>query len=432
VVSLVPGGPADLSGKISPEDRIIAVAQANEESVDAIDMPLSKVVRMIRGPKDSIVKLTVLKGLKGVGGIPTDIEIKRDIVKLKDQEAGGEIIEKEVDGKKIKLGVISLESFYFDWEGAENGQKEIKSSTSDVKKILDRFNAEKIDGLILDLRANGGGSLYEAITLTGLFIKSGPIVQIKTRENRTEVKGDVDNEIAYSGPMLVLVSRISASASEIFAGAMKDYNRAIIVGDAHTHGKGSVQTVFSLREILKYWGTDTDSGSVKITNAKFYRINGESTQKKGIVSDIILPFPADAMEMGESFLQNVLEWDKISPVTHSKWYPQELYTPVIAELKNNSEKRMASDPEFQKICSNIVFFQDEKKKNLVSLNEEKRIQSFLEEKERIDKQIKLFKIDEDEIQKDATGKDSKRNDDTYLKEAINIISDFITHSINKK
>jgi carboxyl-terminal processing protease len=453
IVSLVPGGPAALSGALHPEDRIIAVAQGDGESVDVVDMPLSKVVGMIRGEKNTTVRLTVLEGSKGLAAIPVEISIRRDSIPLKDQEAKGEILQKSIGSesgleRKIKIGVINLKSFYFDWEAAENGSKEIKSSTSDVRKILENFEKEKIDALILDLRGNGGGSLYEAISLTGLFIKEGPVVQVKTKDGNVDVKRDTDGKIFYSGPMLVLVNRLSASAAEILAGAIKDYGRGIIIGDSHTHGKGTVQTVFSLGEFLKYWGFNNESGSLKITNAKFYRINGASTQKKGVVPDLIFPSFADSMEIGEEFAKHALDWDITEPVKYSRWTSDHDSRTLIEKLKRLSGERVAKDRDFAALSQKIEKYAELKKKTSVSLNEEKRFQSYMDIKNVLDEQAKLFNLDGEDTDKDlldeqeefvnlegedlyTIGESADKVNlgrDVYMKEAVNVIYDMINNA----
>ncbi|HOK05027.1 MAG TPA: S41 family peptidase, partial [Victivallales bacterium] len=331
IIDLVPGGPAEKSGKLHPGDRIIAVAQENEPPIDVIDMPLTKVVSLIRGKKDTIVKLTILPAKKGLNAPPVTVEIRRDKITLKDQEAQYSLILHKFQEKKYKIAVIKLDSFYFDWHAMENGGIP-KSSTTDVKRILQSLEKENIDGLIMDMRSNGGGSLYEAISLTGLFIEKGPVVLVRSRDGKIEEKSDTDTDVVYKGPMAVMVNKLSASATEIFAGAIRDYNRGVIIGDSQTHGKGSVQTIVSLNDFLKYWGLSRDCGSVKVTNAKFYRINGESTQKKGVIPDLILPSITDSMDLGEAKLKNALEWDTVTALEYKKWMPDNTFEKIIAKL----------------------------------------------------------------------------------------------------
>ena len=425
IINIVPGGPADLDGRLKPEDRIISVAQEDGETVDVIDMPLSKVVNMIRGKKDTIVKLTVMKGEKGIHAIPEIIAIRRDTVKLIDQEAKGEIRKAKMeDGTEKKIGVLTLPSFYFDFEGASSGKEDFKSSTNDVKKILTDFNKEKIDGLLLDLRSNGGGSLFEAVSLTGLFIKRGPVVQVRDQNGSVEVKNDPDRTICYDGPMVVLVNRLSASAAEIFAGAIQDYGRGIIIGDSHTHGKGTVQTIFDLDAFLRHYGNKSPSGSVKITTAKFYRINGESTQNKGVRPDIIFPSFTDAMEIGEEYLDHSLPWDTINPIKYEAFSDTGKSIPALNE---KSEKRRLSENEFKILGTNIERFRKMRENKTVTLNEEKRWDLYKEEKKISEQQYSLMKLEEPPLDESESEKDkSKKSEkDIFLEESSRILGDYI-------
>lgn len=425
IVNIIPGGPADLDGRLKPEDRIITVTQENGESVDVIDMPLRKVVSMIRGKKDTTVKLTVLKGEKGIHGIPETVAIKRDMVKLTEQEAKGEIRKvKSEDGTEKKIGVLILPSFYFDFEGASSGKENFKSSTNDVKKILTDFNKEKIDGLLLDLRSNGGGSLFEAISLTGLFIKRGPVVQVRNQNGSVEIKNDPDKNICYDGPMAVLVNRLSASAAEIFAGAIQDYGRGIIIGDSHTHGKGTVQTIFDLDAFLRHYGIKSPSGSVKITTAKFYRINGESTQNKGVCPDIVFPSFTDAMEIGEEHLDHALPWDTINPVKFESFSDTRKSIPV---LNGKSAARRLSENEFKILAANIDRYRKLRENKTVTLNEEKRWEVYKEEKKISEQQFSLMKVDNPSLDEKDSGNDKskKSGKDIFLEESSNILCDYI-------
>ena len=425
IINIVPGGPADLDGRLKPEDRIVAVAQEDGETVDVIDMPLSKVVNMIRGKKDTTVKLTVMKGDKGIHAIPEIIAIRRNTVKLIDQEAKGEIRKAKMeDGTEKKIGVLTLPSFYFDFEGASSGKEDFKSSTNDVKKILTDFNKEKIDGLLLDLRSNGGGSLFEAVSLTGLFIKRGPVVQVRDQNGSVEVKNDPDRTICYDGPMVVLVNRLSASAAEIFAGAIQDYGRGIIIGDSHTHGKGTVQTIFDLDAFLRHYGNKSPSGSVKITTAKFYRINGESTQNKGIRPDIIFPSFTDAMEIGEEYLDHALPWDTIKPVKYEAFSDTGKFIPA---LNIKSAERRLSENEFKILGTNIERFRKMRENKTVTLNEEKRWDLYKEEKKISEQQYSLMKLEEPPLDESESEKDkSKKSEkDIFLEESSRILGDYI-------
>lgn len=420
IVRVIPGGPADKDGRLKPEDRLIAVGQDGEEPVDIIDMPLNKVVQLIRGPVNSKVSLTVLPAEKGKQGIPKVITIVRNKVELKEQEATGRIEKfKSPEGKEFKIGIITLPSFYMDFNEAARGTGDYKSSTSDVAKILKDFNQKGVDGLVLDLRSNGGGSLQEAITLTGLFIKTGPVVQIKDSLGRVMVKDDVDDHLQYSGPLLVLVNKLSASATEIFAGAIKDYKRGVIVGDTHTHGKGTVQTVFELRDLLSIFGVNFDAGAIKFTNAKFYRINGASTQLKGVEPDIRLPSFTDTMKIGESDIDYALPWDAIKGVDHDTYVPN--LDRMVDTLRKHSDRRLNSNVRFKALGQDIEMFKRFNSKKTVSLNRDKRWKEYLHERKLQEEQTKLLRLND----KDEVASEKDRKDDLYMLESVNILMDYI-------
>ncbi len=420
VVKLIPGGPAEAEGSLKADDRITAVAQEGEEPVNIIDMPLSRVVELIRGPKKSKVLLTILESSKGINALPKTISITRGTVKLKDSEASGEVKTiKNSLGKEIKLGVITLPSFYMDFKAAMNNE-DYKSSTRDVKKIINNFKKEQVEGIVFDIRSNGGGSLLEAISLSGLFIKSGPIVQVKDQSGAIKISDDPDPSVFYDGPLVILMNKLSASASEIFAGAMKDYNRAILVGDRSTHGKGTVQTIFDLNKLLPYWRLRPPAGSIKFTNAKFYRVNGESTQKKGVIPDITFPSFTDSMDIGEDSLEHALPWDTIPSADYSS-YSNNLAS-IIEKLKSNYNLRKNENPEYKKLLSEIERYNEIKDKIEVTLNEAKRKESYLNEKEIQKSQEKALKLNQSEEDKEAKEKD------LYLDESLNILSDYIMES----
>ncbi len=421
IVKLIPGGPAEKDGKLKPEDRIIAVAQDGEEPVDILDMPLNKVVQLIRGKKNTKVNLTILAGDKGQHAIPKVITIVRNKVELKDQAASGRIEKiKGADGKEKKIGIIVLPSFYIDFAAAQRGDRNYKSSTRDVAKILTDFSKKGVDGIVLDLRSNGGGSLQEAITLTGLFIESGPVVQIKDGFGRIMVNNDTDPAIQYSGPMAVLINKLSASATEIFAGAIKDYNRGIILGDRHTHGKGTVQMVYELSDLLNMFGVSFNAGSIKFTNAKFYRINGHSTQLKGVSPHIVFPSYTDSMKIGEIDIDYALPWDAIKSVPHKNYDPE--LSKEVNVLKQKSDKRLNSNIKFKVLKNDIAAFDRINSKKLVSLNVEKRWKEYLAEKKFKEQQDKLLKLD-DRTKSSQTSDYEK--EDIYMQESLNILSDFI-------
>ncbi len=421
IVQIIPGGPADLDKRLKAEDRIIAVAQENAEPVDVVDMPLSKVVSMIRGEAGTKVRLTVLEGVKGAKALPVNIEITRNKVELKESEAKGELRSvKAENGETLNVGVILLPSFYADFRAASSGDRNYKSSTRDVRKIIQSFKKKgKLDGLVIDLRSNGGGSLQEAVTLTGLFIKDGPVVQIRDAAGRITQYKDEDPAVEYAGPLIVMTNRLSASASEIFAGAIKDYKRGILVGDKKTHGKGTVQVVADLNNYVHFYGYAFSAGSIKLTNAKFYRINGASTQLKGVAPDIAFPTFTDAMETGEDKLDNPLKWDEIDAVAHAQYEPN--ICAIASDLRRKSDARVAASPEFTMLKRDIAYLMKNKDKKTISLNLEQRWKEYLREKDIYEEQAKLLHLD-------GAEKDKKKNTkkDLYLDETLNIMRDYIT------
>lgn len=419
IVRIIKGGPADKDGELEPEDRIFAVAQGDEEPVDIVDMPLDEVVQLIRGEKDTIVNLHVMKGKKGMHGLPEIITIKRDKVALQDQDAHQNIRELKIDGEDKKIGIIELPSFYIDFKGAYEHKPDYKSSTRDVKKILKNFKKEHVDGVIIDLRKNGGGSLREAIQLTGLFIDKGPIVQVKGADQRApQVENDYDNKTYYNGPLIVLISKLSASAAEIFAAAIQDYGRGIIIGDKHSHGKGTVQTILDLNDILKHWGLKSDPGNLKVTVAKFYRINGESTQQKGVVPDIIFPNLTDSMEIGEKYLDYSLPWDKINPANYKITCDLEM---MKQKLNAASKARRDKDPDFKESDKMIQLYEKMKNRKKVSLNQKKRWKQYIEDKKIIDQQTAI-------LETENSDDENKKEKDIFMKEAVNIMCDWLKES----
>ena len=424
IVEVIPGGPAAKDGRLQPGDRISAVAQAGKDAEDIINMPLNKVVRRIRGPVGTDVILTVLPAKNGgVNAVPVKIRLTRAEVVVKDSEATGEVRTiRSASGKDRKLGVISLPSFYMDFDAARKGDPNYKCASRDVRKILEDFKKQGVDGVVVDLRSNGGGSLPDAVALSGLFIKSGPVVQVRT-PSEVESYDDPDKgEIVYDGPLVVLVNRLSASASEIFAGVIRDYNRGIVVGDSKTHGKGTVQNMNSLDPLIVYLlGRRIKAGSIKITCAKFYRVNGESTQLKGVVPDIVFPSFFDTMDMGEDKLDNPLEWDKIAPVVSGKdGLPLDR---ILPSLREKSAARVAASADFNLLKKDIERFEKIQAEKNVPLNLEIRWKKYLEEKKIADEQAKLFKLEDRTTQK----KDKKKDDqkDLYLDETLNILNDLI-------
>ena len=365
---LIPGGPAQTSGKVSVGDRIAAVGQGKDNFVDVVDMKLEKVVELIRGKKGSTVRLQVIPSDTSDPSKRKVVELVRDNVKLTEQEAKAELIERALpDGTSQKLGWITLPSFYQDMERSRTG----KSTSRDVAALIKRLQQEGIQGLVIDLRRDGGGSLDEAIKMTGLFITQGPVVQVKESGGDIEVLKDRDPSVAYSGPLIILVNKLSASASEIFAAALQDYGRAVIVGDSSTFGKGTVQTLLELgRFIPLLGGSSNDAGALKLTVQKFYRVAGGSTQLHGVSSDVVLPSLSDNSEIGESALERPLPYDEVEPAAidiannHKQLF--------VDDLKKRSNNRIAQDQSFQDILADAKELKDRLKSNRLSLNEKVR------------------------------------------------------------
>ncbi|MBL4608105.1 MAG: carboxy terminal-processing peptidase [Pseudomonadales bacterium] len=425
VVRLVPAGPADKSKQIFPADKIVGVGQGVKgELFDVVGWRLDDVVQLIRGPKKSTVRLDVISGKTEGGSERKIINITRNTVKLEEQAAQKDIITINRGDKESKIGIINLPTFYFDFKGAQSNQKDFKSSTRDVKRLIAELKKDGIDGLVIDLRNNGGGSLQEANTLTGLFIKDGPTVQIKSSNGSIDVLEDEDSEIFYDGPLAVVVNRMSASASEIFAGAIQDYGRGIILG-GQTFGKGTVQSLLPLH----------NHGQLKLTLAKFYRISGESNQNKGVIPDITFPSIYNQEEIGESALPNALPWDYIRSVDFAHWNSYDSYLP---ELKKLHQLRIEKDPDFIYLNRQVEHYNSIRKMKTISLSEKVR------NREKNENENKLLQIenerreakglkalaDLEEKQQEITSEQEKEhrltdNDDSFiLVEAGSILLDF--------
>ena len=374
IESLVPGGPAQVDGRLKVGDRITAVAQGPAEFVDVREMRLDKVVEMIRGKKGTRVRLLVIASDSTDPSRRKNVELVRDEIKLKDQEARADIIiKKDENGEPVKLGWLTLPSFYADMD------KHQKSTTRDVLALLKRLKKENIAGLVVDLRKNGGGSLEEALSLTGLFLKSGPIVQTKDYNGYIRISSDPDNGIAYTGPLIVLTSRQSASASEIFAAALQDYGRAVIVGDKNTFGKGTVQTILPIGRFASLLGSHSDEdGALKLTIQKFYRVAGGSTQLHGVASDIILPSLSDLPEFGEGALKNALPYDEVPKAKYTKW--SDTHSLFIDQLRRRSEERAKNDPEFHYVMEDMGRLRHKIDENRISLNEDVRKKEMADDK----------------------------------------------------
>lgn len=358
VVRLVPGGPASKQGQLKPADRIVGVAQGKDDDfTNVVGWRLDEVVDLIRGPRESVVRLEVIPANASDETVTRPISITRDQVKLEEQSAQSDLIELERNGKPYKVGVIDIPTFYADFQAMQAGDPNYKSTTRDVRKLISDLKSQGMEGLVIDLRNNGGGALQEASDLVGLFIDEGPTVQIRNADNDVSVLTDEDPSVAYSGPLVVLVNRMSASASEIFAGAIQDYGRGLVVG-SQTFGKGTVQAVRPLNH-----------GQLKITQSKFYRVSGGSTQHKGVIPDITIPTRINKEEIGEDALDGALPWDQIEAVPHARYFD---FSGVIEELRQRHEERFSESPEFQLLEEEIDLLNTQRDREWVSLNYDER------------------------------------------------------------
>jgi len=412
VKKLIPGGAADKNGQLKVEDKIVGVGQDSADVVDVVEMKLSDVVKLIRGARGTTVRLDVMPA---GGGETKTIKIVREKIELTDSEARGEVFEagRKADGSPYHVGVIDLPSFYMDMAGARRGLPDYRSTTRDVRNILDDFNKKQVDAVVLDLRANGGGSLTEAINLTGLFISEGPVVQVKDADGHVQSQYDLDPDTVWSGPLVVLTSKLSASASEILAGAIQDYGRGLIIGDPSTHGKGTVQSLVDLSQKL-LGPNGKPMGALKITMQQFYRPGGESTQKRGVLADIELPSIIAGLAEGEAQLDYPLEFDKVEPQNYKRF--GNVNPTVCDQLRRLSEQRTQSSEKFQKTVRTAARYDEQKRKKTMTIQEEK----FL--KERAELQADREQEDKD-FDKLAEHNGIER--DYYLDEVLAIVSDYL-------
>ena len=425
IVRLIPAGPAEKSKKLSPGDRITGVGQGKKsEIVDVVGWRIDDVVDLIRGPKNTLVRLQIIPADATDDHSTKIVSIVRGTVKLEDQAASKKITTIKAYGKEFNIGVIKIPTFYIDFQALQKGDPKYKSTTRDVHRLLLELKKEKVDGIVIDLRNNGGGSLQEANELTGLFIKSGPTVQIRNHDGRTDTMNDPDPNIIYGGPLVLLINRMSASASEIFAGAIQDYGRGIIIG-TETFGKGTVQ---SLRKL--------ERGQLKLTIATFYRISGQSTQHRGVIPDILFPEIYDKEEIGESSLREALPWDMISSVKFNRFSNLSSY---LKELRRRHKERIKDSVEFACIIEEIDYTKQKQKEDFISLHEvtRKKEQNSMEEwriklenrrrKVRGEKPIKSMEELEKEKENEQydNNKENDKEHDPMLTEAENILVDFI-------
>ena len=411
VVSLIPGGPAEMDGRLKPADRILSIAQGSQPFEDVVGWRLDEVVQKIRGPKGSQVRLEVQAGDDAPH---REIVLIRDRVQLEEQSAKSQVIEAGTNGEKI--GIITIPTFYSDFTAKQAGDPNYRSTTRDVKKLLEELRNQDVQGVIVDLRNNGGGSLQEAYELFGLFIPRGPVVQIRSAGGRTDVRGDRDPEVSWEGPMAVLVNRLSASASEIFAGAVQDYGRGLVIG-SQTFGKGTVQALLPVNE-----------GQLKLTIAKFYRISGQSTQHQGVIPDIQFPSAFDPKEIGESALDTALPWDQIRSL---RYRPLDTPQARVAQLIDRHQARISTDPNFKALLKRTERALELSSETGISLHLATRI------KEREDNNQTLLDIEnarrtglglptiESISELESDGKEADPKDDASLMESARILLDEI-------
>jgi len=415
VHKVIPGGAADKDQRLKPKDRIVAVGQGKDgEMVDVIDMKLNDVVQLIRGKRGTVVRLGVISAGETVQKI---YDITRARIELKDSEARSEISTEgtKTDGSPLKLGVIELPSFYMDMEGARLGKPDYKSTTRDVRKILENFKSESVDAVVVDLRRNGGGSLTEAVNLTGLFIEEGPVVQVKGFDGAVEPYDDRDSAMVWRGPLIVLISQFSASASEIFAGAIQDYQRGLIVGDAHTHGKGTVQQLLDLGEQIFRIPNAPKLGALKITIQQFYRPSGDSTQARGVLADVELPSLTTHLDAGEADLDHALKFDRVQAAEFESY--KMLNPNMVATLKKRSSQRRSQSEDFQKVKKKIQEYLKRKERKWISVNE----QEYMAEKKKLDAE----KEEEEELEQLNDPNRPVIEKDFYYNEIVEISRDYV-------
>ena len=429
---VVPGGPADLGGELQAEDRIVGVGQGDEDIVDVIGWRLDDVVGLIRGPKNSTVRLEILPGNSGLHGETEIISIVRDEIRLEEQAAKKQVLEVDLGDDPTRIGLIQLPSFYADFDAMRKGDQDYRSTTRDVRRLLEEFRGDDIDGLVIDLRGNGGGALSEAISLTGLFIRQGPVVQVENSGGKVQIDRDPDPEIVYKGPLAVLVDGYSASASEIFAGAIQDYRRGIVIGEP-TFGKGTVQNLINLN---RFSNNKDDLGQLKVTIAQFFRVNGDSTQYRGITPDLM--WTTAGTEFGERAYENAIPWRHIREAIYVPFGESNAGSEMVLNmLRERHLQRIGNDPEFNFHHEMTRINREQRDITTVTLHEETR----RSEREHLDEQRLRLK----NRQRSAQGKipfadidalerydlaeldrpESEQRTDFFVKESARILSDYI-------
>ena len=368
VLGIIPGGPAAIDGRMKPKDRIISVGQGDDGSmVDVIGWQLDEVVQLIRGASGTMVRLQILPGDTAPGEADYELDLVRDKIKLEEQAAKSSVLDIDRDGESFRVGIIEVPSFYQDFDARSRGEKDFVSTTRDVRRLIEELEGENVDGLVIDLRGNGGGHLSEATALSGLFIESGPVVQLRDTNGRIEVLKDPEPSTAYDGPLVVLVDRYSASASEIFAAAIQDYRRGVVIGQ-QTFGKGTVQNLYVLDQYTRK-DLEPGLGQLTLTIGKYYRVTGDSTQHRGVIPDIELPSLWDTDDVGESSRPGALPWDQITATRFSSELPLDN---TIVSLSEGQQVRSVGDPDFQYLVQDIAALDAIRTQNSVSLNLEVR------------------------------------------------------------
>lgn len=423
VMNVITGGPAARDGTLQPADRIVGVGEgASGEIVDVIGWRLDDVVQLIRGPKDTVVRLQVLPGGALPGDAQSVIELVRGQVKLEEQAAKSEVLTVPREDRDLRIGVIEIPSFYRDYQAQQAGDKDFKSTTRDVQRILGELQAEGVDGIVVDLRGNGGGHLTEATMLSGLFIDQGPVVQLRYGHARVEVLKDPVPSVAYDGPLAVLVDRFSASASEIFAGAIQDYERGVVLGQ-QTFGKGSVQNLYNLDQFVPRSEGD-GLGQLTLTIGKYYRVTGDSTQNRGVLPDIELPSLIDAEEFGESTRPRALPWDQIR---RTRFRPGSSLDDRISVLAQNLEARLQGDADHEFLLSDLEAIRANRERDTVSLNLETR---------KVEREaFRQARLDRENARREAAGLDPLESmealeeaelPDIVLNEAADVVADMVS------
>ena len=412
IAEVMPGGPMDVDGRIKKGDKIVAVRQGDGEWEDIMWQPMNKSIRKIRGEKGSLVALEIIPRSDPSGASRKRIELVRDEIKLEEQAATGHVEKVSVSAGELKLGYVRLPSFYGTM-GKKPGDEGFLSCAGDVAKYLAQFNAEDVAGLVLDLRGNGGGSLKEAVLLSALFVGSGPVVVIQDRLATIPLTIPHGNPVAFKKPIVCLIDRASASASEIVAGHLRDTGRAVVLGDVSTHGKGTVQTVMD----INCNGEEEPFGSLKITNARFYRINGDSTQVRGVASDVHLPSVLDHLDIGEDKLPNALEFSRLRLTPFKKVWNLDFYIP---ELVKRSKIRTADNEKYVKHSADVARAEEIYNRTEVPLEREARKKLM-----KADKKVEDVAEEDDEMDESVSRKKKKKGDDVVLDEAYKVLSDLV-------